>query len=218
MYISTDHTSVTYNEIIGKDAIITGDFLLGGTFGMAVPHLIITKTITTFNHLTRYTHMGMVQVWERGNTIRLPSLGVNTVTGFGKRFLENENTIKAIFLTCYKSFSLCFFIKKQNDSPFQFEVSDPRCSAYQRIQFLVLEGVVDSVFEDADNHSQNTLKINVNESIQTVYLEFDKSDLFNYLQKGDSIFKKYKEYEVHVKRNVSKKTFLLDFGCEKENL
>ena len=110
-----------------------------------------------------------------------------------------------------------FFIKKQNDSPFQFEVSDPRCSAYQRIQFLVLEGVVDSVFEDADNHSQNTLKINVSESIQTVYLEFDKSDLFNYLQKGDSIFKKYKDYEVHVKRNVSKKTFLLDFGCEKEN-
>jgi len=38
LYSSTDRTEVTFDEIIGRDAIVKGDLLAGGKVGMAVQH------------------------------------------------------------------------------------------------------------------------------------------------------------------------------------
>ncbi|UII34126.1 hypothetical protein LVD17_09900 [Fulvivirga ulvae] len=81
------------------------------------------------------------------------------------------------------------------------------------MKFLVVKGRVDSVYEDKSNHSVNTVNVNSGNNIQIVYLEPDRSGLFNYLQANDSIFKEYNSYDVVVKRAGKENYFILDFGC-----
>jgi len=109
---------------------------------------------------------------------------------------------------------LIILMRNCGNDLFNFDPDEYLCQAYEQDQFLVVEGVVDSVFEDKENHSANTLKVRSGENIQTIYLEYDKSGLFEYLQKGDSIFKEHKSYKVIIKRVKKERVFTLDYGIK----
>lgn len=97
---------------------------------------------------------------------------------------------------------------------FKFNPQNDLCTAYNEVKFVVIKGRISNVLEDRDNHSVNTFEIEDNNDLQKLYLEFDKSGLFEYAQKGDSLIKNYKEHEVTIIRDGLEKTFLLDYGCK----
>lgn len=112
-------------------------------------------------------------------------------------------------------FSGVLVLRNADDEVFGFNREDARCAAFQEIKFVVFNGIVDSVFEDKRNHSINTLNINSSGNIQTVYLEYDRSNLFNYLQPGDTVIKEYDTEVVLVSREGVITRFEIDFGCNK---
>jgi hypothetical protein len=128
--------------------------------------------------------------------------------------------IKIIGAVLILFIGLVFIISKINDRIFgdPFAVNNIVCKYYEDDKFLVFKGIINRAFEDKENHNTKTLLIENNGDIQVFYLAFDKSGLFEYLQKGDSVIKKYKSYDIIVKRNDEVKVFKLDYNCDKSIL
>jgi hypothetical protein len=109
---------------------------------------------------------------------------------------------------------LIVILRNCSSEIFDIKPNDILCDTYRQESFTVINGIVDSVYEDKKNHSQDMLKVKNGKDIQTIYLEYDRSGLFEYLNSGDSVIKEYKSYEVVVKRSNSVKVFVLDYGCK----
>ncbi len=84
--------------------------------------------------------------------------------------------------------------------------------AYKSLQFDVYRGIVVEKYLDRDNHNYPSIRIMNEQGIQTVRLQLDKSGLYEFIEKNDSIVKEYGSYEVKVYRNNKTKTFTLDYG------
>ena len=120
--------------------------------------------------------------------------------------------LKALVLLVVIIIIMSYF-KSCGNEIFIPEINDSKCKKFDRLKFLVISGVIDSVYEDKKSHLVNTVEILTSEGRQKIYLEYDKSGLFNYLKRGDSIQKAYGKYEVKVGRSDSIVRFNLDYGC-----
>lgn len=80
---------------------------------------------------------------------------------------------------------------------------------------LSFKGLISGKFIDRLNHGESILKINVLDSIVLFRKYFDQSGLYEYCQIGDSIKKNKESLKVIVIRNSKKKTFIIDFNCDK---
>ncbi len=68
---------------------------------------------------------------------------------------------------------------------------------------------------DKLNHGEPTLKIDVGDSVVLYRKYFDVSGLYEYCQVGDSVSKQSNALEVFVKRGEYRRSFIVDFDCEK---
>lgn len=126
--------------------------------------------------------------------------------------------LKFIGLLVIVFFILILAHRNWGDEIVGLNTSDTLCDSYRAAEFIVIKGTVDAVFEDSENHMQNTVKVISNNNVQTFYLEYDKSGLFEYLEVQDSIIKDYNSYRVNVIRQGKIKAFLLDYGCNSVDL
>ena len=91
------------------------------------------------------------------------------------------------------------------------------CMLEQELIEQHVEGVVDSVFEDPRNHMYPTIWLVKSNSVTEYTLEFDKSKLFSFLEKGDHLLKHAGSKQFQVKKSgmVDTSYFRIDFGCAK---
>ncbi len=74
------------------------------------------------------------------------------------------------------------------------------------------KGIVLKKYIDNENHNYKIVEIQ-NGRIHKELMDWDKSGLFEFVQKGDSILKELNTLEVKVFRNNVKTTFIIDYGC-----
>ena len=94
-------------------------------------------------------------------------------------------------------------------------VKDQACTRYRdKVPDLVYSGEVLRVFVDSAEHMYRTVVlISDGGNRQTIYLDFDKSGLFEYLRERDRLVKNKGSYDVQVIRGEKNKVFTLDYGC-----
>lgn len=83
-----------------------------------------------------------------------------------------------------------------------FQPSDKEIalSEFEKMKFQQYTGVVREKYREKNNHNFPLIIINNQYGNQKIYLTWDRSGLFEYIEKGDSIFKKYGKHEVEIKR------------------
>ena len=83
--------------------------------------------------------------------------------------------------------------------------------AFESIKLNKFEGLVMDKFLDKKNHNHATIKIKNSFVEQNIILTRDKSDLFSFIQLGDSVLKEYGEFEVMIKRDGKLHVIKLDY-------
>jgi len=79
------------------------------------------------------------------------------------------------------------------------------------------EGIVALKYIDKKNHNYPTIKVkNLEDTSKIKTFEFtnEKNGFFNYVKKGDLVFKAKDSLEVRVTRNEEEQIFVLGYGCE----
>ena len=84
------------------------------------------------------------------------------------------------------------------------------CHYYEEAKDFNYSGTIHHAYLDTLNHNFRRVDL---ESGKTVYLNIDRSGLFEYLEPGDSIVKTKGSYEVLLFRNDLDTAFLMDYGC-----
>ncbi len=80
----------------------------------------------------------------------------------------------------------------------------------------IANGVLIKKFNDAPNHNYETIKYKDGEDEkESTDFVFDESGCYQYLQIGDSIFKKSESLLFRVRRNKKDSLFILNYGCKK---
>ena len=92
--------------------------------------------------------------------------------------------------------------------------SDALCLEKERIEKIGIYGVVLSKFEDANNHSNNTIVISsLNRKFeQKLYFINEKSGFYEIINVGDTIYKTMGSLEITVNSKTEK--YQLDYDCE----
>lgn len=86
-----------------------------------------------------------------------------------------------------------------------------RNKKFQQDILLSFNGLLIDKYIDFENHEYKTCIILENIDTLKVLLNFDRSDLFNYLHVGDSVFKIRSDSLIIVKRGNEKKHFYLKY-------
>jgi len=87
------------------------------------------------------------------------------------------------------------------------------CEYYEDVKLFQISGLVDTVFVDIENHGSKKVILSLYDQRKTFYLDLDKSSLFSYLSKNDSLVKEAGTHDVIVFRGKTKRVFSLDYGC-----
>jgi hypothetical protein len=87
--------------------------------------------------------------------------------------------------------------------------------AYSQMKKMQYKGIVLNSFIDSENHLLPTIIIDSGKDTITITDFRDSSGLFNYLTKGDSIFKDKNSSLVIVKRNNLINSFSITYNCPK---
>jgi len=82
------------------------------------------------------------------------------------------------------------------------------------INFYVFEGVVELKFNDEANHGARTLKISVYDNKQDFIFQGVNQGFYEFVEKGDSVFKEKEQKAIIVTRKGVKTAFQIDLGCE----
>lgn len=89
--------------------------------------------------------------------------------------------------------------------------STVRSNKFQQDLLLSIKGLLIDKFIDYKNHEYKTCKIQRGDDTLTLLMNLDRSDIFNYLEIGDSIFKKPGDSLVIVKRENNTRRFYLNY-------
>jgi hypothetical protein len=92
------------------------------------------------------------------------------------------------------------------------------CNSYKDFKNDTYEYVVINKYIDSNEHSDRTLVLQNSGGYQFKYtdLDFDKSNLFNFLSVGDSIKKQKGSAIARVINRKVDTTFKVDFGCDEK--
>lgn len=89
--------------------------------------------------------------------------------------------------------------------------STVRSNKFQQDLLLSIKGLLIDKFIDYKNHEYKTCKIQRGDDTLTLLMNLDRNDIFNYLEIGDSIFKKPGDSLVIVKRENNTRRFYLNY-------
>ncbi|MEB3347730.1 hypothetical protein U6A24_19795 [Aquimarina gracilis] len=90
----------------------------------------------------------------------------------------------------------------------------PSCKeAYKLQKDVMYSGTVQNKYIDTNNHMLRTIELTNNGGMHKLVLSYDKSNLFDYVSKKDSIVKSKGGYGVLVYRNGSITEIKLDYKC-----
>ncbi len=109
--------------------------------------------------------------------------------------------------------TLIILLKSCGDEIFEFDPQNYLCSAYEEDKNLSFKGIIDSIYLDLGNHNAKIIEIRTGNESKPFYIEYDRSGLFEFSQKGDSIIKKSESYVIVIIRNDVVTSFNLDYGC-----
>ncbi len=100
------------------------------------------------------------------------------------------------------------------------------CDVVEGVKEININGVVSKKYRLDWNHNSpeidftnsannDHVKYRVGENVHNIYLVFEKSGFWKYVQEGDSIVKKRDSFEIVVYRNeILARKFILDYGCK----
>lgn len=89
-----------------------------------------------------------------------------------------------------------------------------KCEVYERIKGRQIYGVVKAKYIDKNNHGVETIDLLSNgRNFTNYYLNADRSDFFQFVEAGDSIFKEINSSLIMVLRDETTHKFQLYFGC-----
>lgn len=108
---------------------------------------------------------------------------------------------------------LVFFFITRNES-IQSWFSNNACnSTRESIMDLEIKGVVLTKYLDEKSHMHETINVENNGVTLKVIIPNEYSGLYQFIQKGDSIFKEENSLHCKVKRAQKDKDFFIDFRC-----
>lgn len=84
-------------------------------------------------------------------------------------------------------------------------------TAFESIKLTKFEGLVIDKFMDKKNHNHVTLRLRNSFGEQNIILTRDKSDVFEFVQVGDSVSKEYGGLNVRIKRGDELYEIKLDY-------
>jgi hypothetical protein len=83
--------------------------------------------------------------------------------------------------------------------------------AFESIKLTKFEGLVIDKFMDKKNHNHATIKLKNSFGEQNIILTRDKSEIFDFIQVGDSISKEYGDLNVYIERGSELYEIKLDY-------
>lgn len=98
-----------------------------------------------------------------------------------------------------------------------FDVDAITKRVYYNIVELEFDGLLIDIRRDTSNRYKETMFIQIQDSIFKLPKNNDQSGLYDYLEKGDSIYKKQSSPIFRVVREGNDTTFLLDYGIINDN-
>ena len=84
-------------------------------------------------------------------------------------------------------------------------------TAFESIKLTKFEGLVIDKFMDKKNHNHVTLRLRNSFGEQNIILTRDKSEIFEFVQVGDSVSKEYGDLNVRIKRGDELYEIKLDY-------
>ena len=84
-------------------------------------------------------------------------------------------------------------------------------TAFESIKLTKFEGLVIDKFMDKRNHNHATLRLKNSFGEQNIILTRDKSEIFEFVQVGDSVSKEYGDLNVRIKRGNELYEIKLDY-------
>jgi len=118
-----------------------------------------------------------------------------------------RQNLKYILLANVVLLAVVIFLVNRN-LPSSKEINQ---TALESIKLTKFEGLVIDKFMDKKNHNHATLRLRNSFGEQSVILTRDKSDIFEFVQVGDSVSKEYGDLNVRIKRGNELYNITLDY-------
>lgn len=118
-----------------------------------------------------------------------------------------RRNFKYILLVNIVSLAVIIFVVNRN-LPTPNEINK---IAFESIKLTKFEGLVIDKFMDKKNHNHATLKLRNSFGEQNIILTRDKSEIFDFVQLGDSVSKEYGDLNVLIKRRCELYVIKLDY-------
>lgn len=123
------------------------------------------------------------------------------IMSFVRRYLKYILLINVVLLAV-----IIFLVNRNLPTP-----KEVNKMAFESIKLTKFEGLVIDKFMDKRNHNHATLKLRNSFGEQNIILTRDKSDIFDFVQVGDSVSKEYGDLNVLIKRGGELYEIKLDY-------
>ena len=100
--------------------------------------------------------------------------------------------------------TLIFFLKQPSNNEICLQ-------QYEKEKYNFFNGIVTNKFINKKEHNYKTLIL---DGKRTIWMNWDLSGLYEFIQTNDSIIKNKGSYEVKLYRNSIEYKFSIDFGCD----
>lgn len=100
---------------------------------------------------------------------------------------------------------------------YQTNKHNPCEDSYKKFKNREISGLVQKKYVDSANHLYKTVEVLQKNNLDMVYFNLDKGGSYEYIEQGDSIFKKKKSDILTIIRNTNTRKFKIEYRCKSRN-